>query len=131
MPSRPTLDDRYGASRPDRRRLLTGLVAVVVVGFTGWLAWATWSHATPEVASELIGFDVVDEHTASAFFSVNVEDRVEARCLVQALAADGTIVGEVSVTPQEGRNDVVLRTERRATTVTLVGCTTATQARPR
>jgi len=125
------LADRYGTDRPARRRLVLALVAVVVAAFAGWLAWATWAHSTPDVDSEFLGFEVVDDHAATAFVSVALGDDVEARCLVRALAEDHSIVGELSFVPRDGRNDVTIRTERVATTVTLDGCTTAGQPRPR
>ncbi len=126
-----TLDDRYGVEHPGRRRLLQAMVGVVVVGFSGWLAWATWFHATPDVDSEFLGFDIVDGRTSSAFVSVALGDDVEARCVVRALAEDHGTVGELSFVPRDGRNEVTIRTERQATTVTLVGCTSADQPRPR
>ncbi len=126
-----TRDDRYGVASPGRHRLLRGLVVVVVAGFAGWLAWATWFHATPDVDSEFLGFDVVDGQTSSASVSVALGAGVEARCVVRALAEDHGIVGELSFVPRDGRNDVTIRTERQATTVTLVGCTAAGQPRPR
>ena len=38
---------------------------------------------------------------------------------------------KVSFTPQQGAQDVEIRTERRATSVDLIGCTTPDQLRPR
>ena len=54
-----------------------------------------------------------------------------ARCVVRALADDHSVVGEVAFTPVDGRNEVVIRTERRATSADLVGCTAEGQSRPR
>ena len=50
---------------------------------------------------------------------------------VKAFAEDHTVVGEATFTPVAGRNEVTLRTERRATSVESVGCTTPDQPRPR
>ena len=44
---------------------------------------------------------------------------------------DHTTVGEVAFTPTDGLNEVVVRTERRATTVEKLGCTAPGQNRPR
>jgi len=126
-----TLEDRYGTVRAGRRRLVLGVAAVVVAAFAGWLAWATWVHSTPQVDSEFLGFSVIDDNAATALVSVALDDGVEARCLVRALAADHNIVGELSFVPRDGRNDVTIRTEREATTVTLDGCTSPGQPRPR
>ena len=54
-----------------------------------------------------------------------------ASCRVRAFAEDHTTVGEISFTPAQGRNDVEIRTERRATSIDLIGCTTPDQERPR
>ena len=49
-----------------------------------------------------------------------------ASCLLRAIAEDHTTVGEVAFEPVDGRNEVSVRTERRATSVELVGCTAPT-----
>ena len=125
------LAQRYGAPSATRRRLLIGLGVVVALVFGGWLAWTAWFHGTPEVRSELIGYDVIDEHSALADLDVRVEQDTEATCTVRATAEDHTIVGERSFSPTDGRNEVRIRTERRATSVEKVGCTTPEQRRPR
>ncbi len=127
----PGLADRYGTPSPVRRRVLLGAVAVVVVVFLGWLAWTAWFHATPAVQSELVTWAVVDEHEATATVSVALEEGVTASCVVQAVAEDHTTVGEVAFEPVDGTNEVSVRTEREATSVTLVGCTAEGQPRPR
>ncbi|MEZ5098134.1 MAG: DUF4307 domain-containing protein [Nocardioides sp.] len=99
--------------------------------FVGWVLWAAWFHATPQVSSELLGFTVTDDHQATATLRVHLFEDVPARCVVRALAEDHTPVGEASLVPVEGVNEVAIRTERRATSVEKVGCTTADQARPR
>ena len=62
---------------------------------------------------------------------VQLEDGVEASCRVRALAEDKTAVGELAFTPVDGVNEVVIRTERRATSVEKLGCTSPDQPRPR
>ena len=126
-----TLGDRYGTARPRRRWLVIAAAALVAVAFLGWLAWVVWAQSTPAVDSELLGFDIVDDHTATAFVSVALGDGVEARCVVRALAEDHSLVGELTFAPRDGRNDVTIRTERVATSVTLDGCTAPGQGRPR
>ena len=126
------LADRYGAPSPARRRVLVGAVAVVAAVFLGWLAWTAVFHATPAVESELTSYDVVDDGSASAVVIVSLaDDDVVASCRIRAFADDHTTVGEVAFEPVDGRNEVTLRTERRATSVTLLGCTAAGQSRPR
>ena len=131
MTTHTDLAARYGAPSPGRRRLMTGVAVVVVVAFAGWLAWATWFHATPAVESEMVTYDVVDDHRVTATVSVSLEDGVTASCLVRAVSTDHTTVGEVAFEPVDGTNEVSVRTERLATSVSLVGCTTADQPRPR
>ena len=135
MTSPDALSERYGAPQPWRRRALVGACVALAVLFLGWLAWAAFVQSTPEAESELVSFDVVDEHTATAVIAVDrSDDSVEANCKVQAIAEDKVVVGEASFTPNgaaRGREEVTIRTERRATSVDLVGCTTEDQARPR
>ena len=109
------------------------IAAVVVLGvvFLGGVAWVAWVHGTPAAESELVGFEVQSDSSAVAHIDVQLEDDVSASCRVRAFAEDHTTVGEVSFTPEQGRNDIVVRTERRATSIDLVGCTTPDQERPR
>jgi Domain of unknown function (DUF4307) len=130
-PSTTDLAERYGAPAPWRRTALVAAVAVLAIAFVGWVAWAAWFHGTPPVESELAGYDVAGEHAATAVVEVSVEDGADASCRVRALAEDHTTVGELAFTPTDGRNEVEVRTERRATSVELLGCTTPDQQRPR
>lgn len=110
--------------------LITAAAALAVV-FVAWVAWVAWVHGTPAVESDLIGYEVQSDSSAVAQVDVQVEEGVTASCRVRATAEDHTTVGEVAFTPEPGRNDVVVRTERRATSVELIGCTTPDQDRPR
>jgi Domain of unknown function (DUF4307) len=127
-----TLSERYAAP-PAWRRPLT-VVAVVVVGLValGWVAWATFVQATPQVESELQGWDLVDAHHVRASLLVTVHDASShPRCTVQALAADHTVVGELVFSPRDGVNRVTVRTEREASAVDVPGCIADDQDRPR
>jgi hypothetical protein len=125
------LADRYGVPSPVRRRLLVVAVVLVAAVFLGWLAWTAVFHASPSVESELTSYDVVDDGSAAAVVSVSLADGVVASCRIRAFADDHTTVGELAFEPVDGRNEVTLRTERRATSVTLLGCTAPGQPRPR
>lgn len=125
------LAQRYGAPAPWRRPVLIAAVAALAVVFVVWVAWVAWVHGTPAVESDLIGYEVQSDSSAVAQVDVQVEEGVKASCRVRAVAEDHTTVGEVAFTPEQGRNDVVVRTERRATSVELIGCTTPDQDRPR
>lgn len=125
------LADRYGSPAPWRRPVTIAFAAALAaVGLT-WLAWVAWFHGTPEVQSELVRFEVTSDHETSARLSVDLGDGVEASCRLRAYAEDHTTVGELAFSPVDGDNDVVIRTERRATTVEKIGCTAPGQARPR
>ena len=128
--------DRYGAPNPRRRRTVIVASGVVGVLALAWLAWAAWFQSTPDVQSSLRSFEVVDTHSASAVVAVNTSSEdVSASCRVRAFGDDHSVVGELNfkVTGVSGTalRDVTLRTERKATSVELVGCTAPGQPRPR
>ena len=131
--TQPTdLTDRYGAPRPGRRRALAAACVVVAAAFLGWLGWTIWDQSTPQVRSTLVGYEVVDQHTATATIDVRLADAgVRASCTLRAYAEDHTVVGELALRPTDGRSTQTVRTERRATSVELVGCTAPGQNRPR
>ena len=125
------LADRYGAPARWRRPATVALaVLLAAVGLT-WLGWTAWFHGSPDVRSEVVTFEVTDDHQVEARIDVRLVDGVEASCRVRALAEDKTAVGELAFTPVDGVNEVVIRTERRATSVEKLGCTTPDQPRPR
>ena len=130
------MSQRYGTDNPRRRRLVIALSGVVGVVALAWLAWAVWFQANPDVESSLRTFRVVDDHTVTASVAVRTADEdLVANCLVRATGTDHSVVGELNfkVTGVKGtqHRDVTLRTEREATTVEMVGCTTKDQPRPR
>jgi hypothetical protein len=133
--SQDSLTERYGVRAPWRRRVLVGACAVVVATFGAWLAWTVAGHASPDVASELVAFEIVDDYTVDAALDIEFDDgEVEATCLLRAFAEDHTVVGELSFTPDPGagpRFEESVRTERRATSVESLGCTAPGQPRPR
>jgi hypothetical protein len=116
--------------------VVAGALAVV---FLAWLAWSAWSLSTPEVRSELVGFEVVSEHKATADVDIRLSGpEVAGTCTLRAFAADHTVVGQFSFAvpgPEDinrngGLMQVSLRTERRATSVGDLGCTSPDQVRP-
>ncbi|WP_328328223.1 DUF4307 domain-containing protein [Kribbella sp. NBC_00382] len=129
------LDARYGRTGPSRRVLLIAGVAVVAVIGLVWLMWAAFISSNPPVSSRLIGFKIESATSASATIQVDRSKSVEAQCRLQAKAADFSIVGEVTVTvspdsPRQQTVDAKVTTQRAATAVVLVGCTTADAHRP-
>ena len=111
--------------------MLIAAATALAAAFLAWVAWVAWSHGTPDVESELVTFEVRSDSSAVALIDVQLEDGADASCRVRAFAEDHTTVGEISFSPDEGSNDVTIRTERRATSVDLIGCTTPDQERPR
>ena len=109
-------------------------IALLVLVSGGWLGWTIWEQASPPVASGELTFTIVDDNTASARFVVDLQDDVVATCTVRAYAEDHTLVGTVSFTPEPtpaGRVTQEISTDRRATSVELLGCTAPGQPRPR
>jgi len=129
----PDLADRYGAPAPWRRRVLLVASVALAAAFLGWLGWTMWAQSTPKVESSMVGYDIVDEHSVEVTVRVDLsDDDVDASCLLRASAEDHTIVGELTFTPTgSGRTEQTVRTERRATSVELIGCTAPGQNRPR
>ena len=130
------LTGRYGGQSPRRRRTVIIVSGVVGVLALAWLAWAGWVQSTPDVQSKLKSFDVVDRHSVEATVVVDTRsDDITANCLVRAFGEDHSVVGELNfkVSGVDGtvHRDVKLRTEREATSVQMVGCTTRDQSRPR
>jgi hypothetical protein len=138
MSQQDSMTERYGAPSPVARRALVTVVVVVAAAFLGWLGWTAFFHGDPEVSSELVTFTVDNEHQVTARVDVRIdEEDVAATCLLRAIAEDHTVVGELhfDVTAADLADghvlEQVIRTERRATSVDPVGCTTADQSRPR
>lgn len=133
--STDVLAERYGTASPWRRRALIGAAALVVLAFAGWLTWTVTDQTTSAVTSELETSTIVDEHTATAVVVVTLRSPdVRASCRLRAIAADHTVVGEWTFTPDGTgslRHTVDFRTERRATAVESLGCTAPGQPRPR
>ncbi len=131
------LSERYGAPNALRARAL--VVSAVVVAGVGlaWLAWVVLVHGRPTAQSDLVSFDAVGQHDVDVRFTVVRRSAdVEASCLLRAIAADHTIVGELDVAvgpglPEQTTLERTIRTERAATSVQMVGCTTDDQNRRR
>jgi hypothetical protein len=124
------LTERYGAPSRARRSVVVAVAALLAAAGLAWLAWAMFFHTRPDVSFQLVGYHVSGEHHVTASFTVvRRQPGVEATCGLRATAADHAVVGQSSVTVPPGRATAhlrtTLRTERRATTVELVGCTSA------
>jgi Domain of unknown function (DUF4307) len=133
---RTDLAARYGRPSRGRKLLLLGIVGVLALTGLVWLLWVAFVQSNPPVASRLQAFEVTSPTTATATIQVERTKNVDASCRLQAKAADYSIVGEVTVTvpadsPRSQTLKTTLTTQRNATSVVLVGCTTADAHRPR
>jgi hypothetical protein len=127
-----TLTDRYAAPPAWRRPVTVAAVVVVALVALAWVGWAAFVESTPEVESQLVGFEVVDDHAVTARVDVRLSTGVTgASCTVEAVASDHTVVGELHFRPTSGTNEVTVRTERRATAAQVPGCIADGQDRPR
>ena len=134
MSTQEVLAERYGAPAPWRRPVMRVVITLLVLVSGGWLGWTIWEQASPPVASGELTFTVVDDNSATARFLIDLQDGVVATCTVRAYAEDHTLVGTVSFTPEptpSGRVTQEISTDRRATSVELLGCTAPGQSRPR
>ena len=131
----PDLAQRYRGPSGVQRVVALAVIAALVVSGVGLLAWTVIFESSPSVRSQLTAFDVKSEHEAVGTVTVVRESAfTKATCRLQAISADHAVVGEVDQQvfdgPKNQTLDVALRTERRATAVDLIGCTTPDQSRP-
>lgn len=130
-----SLAARYGAPSRARRAGLLALATTVVLAFLGWLVWAILFHSNPEISSEEIGHEVVDDHTATIEVRIEADDDIEdATCSLRAISHDKAVVGETTYRPDPADgpiHQIQVRTDRRATTVEWLGCKAAGQPRYR
>lgn len=108
---------------------------IIVIAGLAWLTWATVLNADPAISSKELTYQIVDDHSATITVRLTYGDGpVAAECRARAIAHDKTVVGAVAVKPDaDGSRDltVEISTDRRATTVEWLGCTTKDQPRPR
>jgi hypothetical protein len=120
----PRIAQRYAAQPSPWPKTFFAVGLLLVVALAGWILWAVWIHSTPQVSSTLVTWEVVDDHTATASVQIDLQsDAKNPNCLLRAYAADHTVVGDASFVPEDGRNEVTIRTERLATSVEKIGCT--------
>ncbi|MFI7063930.1 DUF4307 domain-containing protein [Kribbella sp. NPDC050124] len=129
------LNARYGRSGRSRKPVIIGVAAVIAAAGLTWLVWAAFVQSTPPVTSRLLGFEIISPTSAKATIQVDRTESTEATCRLQAKAADFSIVGELTVTvpadsPRKQTLPATLTTQRAATSVVLIGCTTPGNPRP-
>jgi len=130
------LQERYGSPRRTTRVIALVVIVALVASGVGFLGWAVFSESTPSVTSQLSAWHVESDHLVVANLTVGRESEfTKASCVLQALAEDHSVVGQVTVPVTDGPTTqslrVEIRTERRATSVEPIGCTAPDQPRPR
>ena len=130
------LQERYGSPRRTTQVVALVLVVALVASGVSFLAWAVLFQSTPSVTSQLSAWKVEDDHLVVANITVGRDSQfTEASCRLRAIAEDHTVVGEIMLPitdgPEKQSLQVEIRTERRATSVENVGCTSPDQPRPR
>src|SRR3954452_10485749 len=136
MEPAPDLAQRYRGPGRAQRLVAVVIIAALVLSGVGLLTWTVIFESTPSVQSQLTAYDIKDEHETVATFTVSRESEfTRATCRLQAISPDHAIVGELQRPVFDGPTEqtlrVEIRTERRATTVELLGCTAPDQDRPR
>jgi hypothetical protein len=124
-PARPAgrYDDRGRRPRP----VTVALLVVLVGGFGAWVLWAGLGAATPDVRSDLLGFQIVNADSVRARVEVSADARRPVSCTLQAEDRNHEPVGLARTTLPAGtdatrRAGVVVRTRSLAVTVVIVGC---------
>jgi hypothetical protein len=118
---------RYGTDRPRRRLVGILLGGLLATALAAWAVWAMSSQDSDPIEAQVTSYDVVSTHQVRVKVAAQFRDAdVTGSCLVRATAEDHTIVGEVNLTADQLRavrgSWVRIRTERRATTATVVRC---------
>ena len=93
--SDPALRERYGIkSAKNPRYLLAGILLTVVAA---WFIWSGYNTANPDVRSELISFEVIDDQNISITYKITVRDlNKDHSCSVVARDIDKNTIGQVS-----------------------------------
>jgi hypothetical protein len=120
----PDIDERYGRTPRDRRRVRTlawtaaGGFAVVLIA---WLVWGGVLEGLDKIEAQNIGHTVLNDKEVEVVWNVTAEPGDEVSCALQALNESFSIVGWkiVELPPTEERTreltEVVRTTELSVT----------------
>ena len=121
--------DRYPTTGGSSRRVRRWLLAALSVAVGAILAFVLYlQFGPPEIESEIITFEVIDDSTVDLQFTVTRQDPSrEAVCVIRARSKDGQETGRREVLiPPSGAGTVVLnstvKTSQRPGTGDLYGC---------
>jgi hypothetical protein len=125
------LAQRYGTRRGPARFAVLAVVALVAAAGVAWLAWAIVAQSLTTVQGQLVSFRPPSAHAVVAKVMVTrPRSEMAASCVLQAVASDNAVVGELGFRvgpPQPATVTVTrtIRTERQAFNVQLVRCVAA------
>jgi hypothetical protein len=105
------------------------VACLVVVGAAlfGWLLWAALAASTPDTRSSLVSFRALDDRRVEVRFVVTADSARAVTCTLQALDANGEVVGVTKVAVPPGSHDrreveAVVGTRSRAANAAIAGC---------
>lgn len=122
--------ERYGDLRPMWHSTLARvLVVTLAVLGLGWVGYVGVTAGDKPVSWTDVGFVVVDDTMTTATFDVTVHHGDGAVCVVQALASDYSVVGqlEVAVQAEAGktqRKQATILTQQPAVSAVVSECRT-------
>ncbi len=85
------LDERYG--RTPAPRWVWALLGTIVTAIFLWFAWGAITHDNAAVRVDDLGYEVVDDHTATVRFQVSAPANREVACMLEALDELHGVVG--------------------------------------
>lgn len=92
--SDPALRDRYGVKEARNRGFFIAGILLPVIA--AWFIWSGFNAANPDLRSELISFDVLDEQSISLTYKISVQDlNISHSCSLLARDIDKNTVGQV------------------------------------
>ena len=116
--------DRYGRGQRRRPGVLVVCLALALVAIVGWFSWALWVALHPEVSSGLEKWEALSENEVEVTFVVRLHDKdAKPVCTVEAEDDQEETVGHLEFTASEGRQTIVIPTEREALRVEWGDCT--------
>jgi Domain of unknown function (DUF4307) len=123
-----SLADRYGTGRRRGRRAGWVVGGLLCAALLAWAVWAGASQGREPLEVDVTSYQVVGIHEVRVKLAPHFREAdTDGTCLVRATAEDHTVVGELNITADQLRAArgtwIPIRTERRATTATLVRCT--------
>jgi hypothetical protein len=93
MTTKEQLDERYGRTRPGRRRTTWIVIAALAVAATAALAWVTVGSSVNTVGYDNTGHEIVDDRSVAVLFQVTPPAGADFACALQALDEEFGIVG--------------------------------------